>query len=317
VGINAKIGALDPDSGLLYVISQTAGKGVRGANGQLQVFRDAEMTADVKVGDYPRAARFSSDRKTLFLISETQLTTLPTSSFQVASITKTVPYMHDMAVSPDGARAYFFLAREDAYCCGVTTWDLAQAKIIKSATLGSKGARFAQALLALADSVSSYQTNKAAAKAAGDSSFYYSTYTPKVASAGRGVLHVRRDGSSVYALDPHTGYLTHIDPASGEVVKNIPLKGSAYEIVPVGESKTLLTVGEKGVGVIDIEKDAMTEEWLLGEGEKIKVLGVGMSPDGRTAIVLSNAGSRGISNQARLLPLIEGSKRIVDYLFLN
>lgn len=316
IGINARIGAIDPEKDLLYVISQTDAKGARGANGQLQVLRGAEQLADVKIGDYPSRARLSPDRRTLYVISETLLTTIPTDTLKPSIVKTGVAYMHDLALSSDGSRAYFFLAREEAYCCGLATWDVAGGKKVKEVTLGSTGARFAQALAAVAASVGSYQSSKAAAKAAGHSSFYYSIYQPQVATAGRGVMHVRPDGKSVYALDPQTGYLTQVDTTSGEIMKNISLKGLAYEIVPLGRSATLLTVGEKGVGIIDAETQTVRDEWILGGGEKIKVTGAGVSPDGNAAILLSNAGARGVAADGRLLPVIEGTKHVVDYLFI-
>ncbi len=314
VGSGALIAAADEQRGLVLVLSQTQGKGVPGANGQLQVLRGAEMIADTKVTDWPVQARFSPDRKAVWIVSEGAAVRVPLDTLEPAPVFKTERFASDLYLPPAGNNAYFFIAKADTYCCAVSTWNLEKQEKVKQVAIGSTGAKVAAALGALAASAASYSSSKSAAKSSGASSFYYTMYTPRIAKAGRGMIHI--GDSSVYALDPQTSYVAIIDPASGEKVGlQIPVAGGAQELVPLHDGSLLAVRGLGGVSVISTASGEKSDEWVL-EGKDSIVRAIETGEDG-LAIVLTNRGVRAIDRDGKLTPLVKGVGDGVDFLFFG
>lgn len=314
VGGNAKIAAADGKRNIVYVIGQTQAKGIKHHNGRLQSFRDATQLGDIKTVDYPTAAKLTSDGKRLYVLSSWQLASVDTEAFKSNDIDTKIEMQQDFLLSNDGRRAFFYIAQDQAYCCGLATFDLRESKPVKTIELGSTGSRFVQALAAVAASVESYQSNKAAAKKSGKSSFTYSIYQPEIAKAESGMMHLREDGKSVWAIDPQSGGVTAVDTETGEIRKRLAPKFATHSITPLG-GKYLAAVGERGVVIIDAGADTIVDEWALSGSDKIVIHEVGRSDDLRSAVVLSAAGARGIGTDGKLQPMVEGTKNVVDYLF--
>lgn len=314
VGGFARIAAADPARNLIYVTSQTQAKGVRGHNGQLQAFREGEEVANIKTIDYPTSAALTADGKRLYVMSETAIGAVDTTAFKSNDIDTKIVYQHHMMLSPDGKRAYFYLAREEAYCCGIGTFDLVENKPLKTVSLGSTGSRILQALEAVAASVDSYKTSKAQAKKSGKSSFTYTVYKPEVAEAASGMMYLHE--GTLWAIDPQGGGVGAIDAENGAVRKNLQTRVAGHTITPFG-AKHVLVVGEKGVAVIDAEKLAISDEWILRSDENIIVHDVGRSANDRSAVVVTATGARGISRDGKLQPMIEGTKDVVDWAYME
>lgn len=315
VGGSAKIAAADGKRNLVYVIGQTMAKGIKHHNGRLQAFRDAEQVADIKTIDYPTAAKLTPDGKRLYVISSWQLADVDTEAFKSNDIETKIQMQHDLLLSNDGRRAFLYQAMAETYCCGVGTFDLTENKSVKVVDLRSKGSRFLEALEAVAASVESYQSNKAAAKKSGKSSFTYSIYQPEVAKAEIGMMHLREDGKTLWAIDPQTGGISAIDTETGEIRKRLAPKVGTHSITPLGGNH-FAAVGERGVVIVDASTDTIVDEWALSGNEKIVIHDVGRSAGLGSAVVLSAAGARGIGPDGKLQPMIEGTKNVVDYLFL-
>lgn len=263
VGLSATIGAFDEESGRLFVLSQSASKGERGFNGQLDVFKNGAPLTKQTIVDYPANMTFTPDRK-LALISGVNLEAVPLDTLQPERPVKCGPG-YEIHVAPDQKRAYLYEWGENR-CCFVTVFDLPSRTNMKSFLIGSKGARFGQAIVAAAATAGSYSTARSTAKASGASSFYYTVYTPRIGNAGRGMMVIRPDGKFAYAIDPQTSYITVIDGESGERLSSIAVGAGAREAVAMKDASTIAVLGSKSVTFFDTKtNDKRGEATFTGE----------------------------------------------------
>jgi hypothetical protein len=246
VGRNASLGAFDEDSGRLFVLSQATGEGQRG--GRLDVFKDGQLLGATKpVVNQPHRMTFTPDRKQA-IIGGNDTLIMPLDGPGPESVLG-AGAAYEVHFTPDMKRAFFFYWNENA-CCSVAVVDLPKRETMKTYLIGSKGARLGQALVAGLLGAASYMSSAGLARSTGSSSFYYTVYMPRVASAGRGMMVVRPDGIA-YALDPQTDYVTRIDAESGERLEGIKVGGGSRQLVPLQDNAVISVVAARTVTFID------------------------------------------------------------------
>ena len=280
VGRNASLGAFDEDSTRLFVLSQATGEGKRG--GRLDVFKDGQLLGETKsIVNQPRRMTFTPDRKQA-IISGNDTLVLPLDGADPESVIDAgTPY--EVHFTPDMARAFFYYWNESA-CCSVGVVDFPKREKMKTYMIGSKGARFGQALVAGLLSAASYMGSASLARSTGSSSFYYTVYMPSVATAGRGMMVVRPDGKFAYALDPQTDYVTRIDAESGERLEGIKVGSGSRQLVPLKDNAVISVVSARSVTFIDTAKQEKSGE-LTFAGE---LHGVETNADGTRGIALGD-----------------------------
>ena len=192
--------------------------------------------------------------------------------------------------------------------------DLPAGQVMKHFITGSKGARIGQVLLAAAASVASYQGGRSAASSRGGGTFYYTVYTPRVASAARGPLAVRRDGKFAYALDVQTSDVTPIDAESGERLQNIGIGSGGHELVPLANGKYLAAVSDASVTLIDTDSNTMASQITLSGDVQDFVL----SPRGDYAAVIGKQRIAVIDTKAaKQIATSDAFKRPAQFIFLG
>ena len=260
VGRNASLGAFDEDSGRLFVLSQASGEGQRG--GRLDVFKDGQLLGATKsIVDHPRSMTFTPDRKQVIIGGRDTLI-LPLDGAEGESVVDSVaPY--EVHFTPDMSRAFFFYWNEAA-CCSVGVVDFPKRAKMKTYLIGSKGARIGQAIVAGLLSAGSYAAGASLARSTGSSSFYYTVYVPRAASAGRGMMVVRPDGKFAYALDPQTDYVTRIDAESGERLEGIKVGNGSRHLVSLQDHAVIGVVSAKTVTFIDTATQQKSGELSFG-----------------------------------------------------
>lgn len=251
------VGAVDPDRGNIYLLN---------LNQEMRVLNGTTLSAPVAVGKTPLTVRFSDDKKIAYVISPLYVTVVDLTTMKASEPIKTARGLStDFAVSPDGRRGFVYEAGQGG-CCWATVLDLTNNTQMKSFITGSKGARFGQALAAVAASAASYQSGRSAAASHGGGTFYYTVYTPRVAKSARGPVAVRPDGKYAYYLDAQTGYVTLVDGESGERLENIGVGGGAHELVMLANGRYLAAVTDEKVSIIDTDTNQVkTEVKLSGD----------------------------------------------------
>lgn len=244
VGSSAKLLAIDPGDGRMYVASG-------GRDAKLSVIKDGQIAATTSAPPGAFTMRFADDHKTAFLVGAGSVSRLDLSTLQASAPVETWQSTNDLILGP-GAHRAFGMHRAENWCCQMSIVDLDSGKRLNHFVTGSKGARLLQGLGAAAATMSSYQAGKSAAVARGGGSFTYSLYTPKTASAVRGPLAVRPDGKFAYALDAQTDAVSVANADTGERVATIGVYGGAHEIVPMPGGKVLATISDKGITFIDM-----------------------------------------------------------------
>lgn len=309
VGQQALIGAFDEESGRLYVLSQSTTRGTRGFNGEMYVFRNGAPETVKKMVDYPARMVFTPDRK-LALVAGSDLNVIPLDKLEPEPTVKGGP-AYEMYVSPDQKRAYLYYWSEQQ-CCSVGVYDLPTRTLMKSYLIGSKGARFGQALLALAATAGSYSSGRSAAGSSGSSSFYYTVYTPKIRTAGRGMMILRPDGKFAYALDPQTNYVTVIDSESGERLQGIKVGGGSRELVALKDASTIAVIGAKGVTFVDTSANAEGgKHEFTGE-----LRGFESAAGGTRGVALADGKVLVVDGSGKLVGDVTTVKKPADWLFL-
>lgn len=280
VGRNASLGAFDDDSGRLFVLSQATGEGQRG--GRLDVFKDGKLLGATKsIVNQPRRMVFTPDRRQAIIGGNDTLIMPLDGTDPDTVMTDGGPY--EVHFTPDMKRAFFYYWNESA-CCSVGVVDFPKRERMKLFMIGSKGARFGQALVAGLLSAGSYMASASVARSTGSSSFFYTVYTPQTARAGRGMMVVRRDGKFAYALDPQTDYVTRIDSESGERLEGIKVGGGSRQLVPLHDNDVISVIAARTVTFIDTATQQKSGE-LTFAGE---LHGVETNGDGTRGIALAD-----------------------------
>lgn len=254
---NPHLVAYDDTTGRVFIAGQSASKGEKGKNGELTVFHNGAPEKTVKVGDNPMRMAYTADRQNA-IVSGTAVTLVSLSSLEPKGQIAQGAGVTEIYVSPDGRRAYFYLHGGEA-SSRVTVFDLTQMAQMKSYMVGSSGMRWAKGLAAVALTAASYSAGRSAAAASGQSSFYYTVYTPTGGKGGRGMMAVRNDSKFAYAVDPNTGYVSVIDGETGERLNGIRVAG-AYEMVALKDNAILAVPGSNGVTFIDTAKNDQSGE---------------------------------------------------------
>ena len=315
VGGNAKIAAADPEKNLIVVTGQTTAKGVRGHNGQLQAFRGVEEIANTKTVDYPIGGHLTRDGRKFIALSDQQIGIVDTESWKSEDLDSGISAHHAM-LSEDESKYIIYVAREEAFCCGVGLFDIEAKKTIKVVPLSSTADRLATALSAIAASAESYSTAKADAKKSGKSSFTYSLYQPKYARARTGTMYVTVDNAAVWAIDLQYGGIWNIDLATGTVGKTLKPKIGASAIIPLA-GDVFLTSGDTGINVVSVSTKEILADWKPEYKEPPMINEVVRNEALTSAVVLSKNGARGVTAKGALQPVIERSKNVVDCVYLE
>jgi DNA-binding beta-propeller fold protein YncE len=297
------VGAVDPDKGNIYLLN--------GEN-ELRVVNGTTMSAPVKVADNPVTVRFTDDKKTAYVLSNTGVTAVNLATMTASPSIKAAG-ASDFVPSPDGRRG-FVLFRSDEWCCRATVIDLTNGTNMKSFVTGSKGARIAQGLAAAAATIGSYQAGRSAAQSRGGGTFYYTVYTPRIAKAARGPLAMRPDGKFAYYLDAQTSDVTVVDGESGERLKNIGIGKGAREEVMLANGKYLAAVSDESVTIIDTDTNEMkTEVKLSGD-----VADFAVSPKGDYAAVIGKGKIAVIDTRtAAQVATFDAFKKPAQFIFLG
>lgn len=315
VGGNAKIAAADPQDNMIVVVSQTNAKGIRGHNGQLQAFRGVEEIGNTKTVDYPIGGHLTRDGRRFIVLSESKIGIVDTESWKSEDL-ETGFYAHHAILSADESKYIIYVARKDAFCCGVGLFDVNEKKTIKLVPLSSKADRILTALSAIAASAESFSVAKAEAKESGRSTFTYSVYEPKYAKARAGTMYVTGDDASVWAIDLQFGGIWNIDLATGNVEKTLQPEIGASTIIPLA-GDVFVTSGDTGINVVNASTKEILGDWRPDHKETPVINDVGRSEALTSAIVISTNGARGVASNGTLLPVIDRSKNVVDYVYLD
>jgi len=304
IGDRAVVGAVDPDRGNIYLIN---------GNDEFRIVNGVTLSAPVKVAKNPVAVRFSDDKKTAYIISNEFVTPVDLANMSASTPIEVRRLASDFIVSPDGRRG-FVLHRNEQSCCYATVIDLTNHANMKSFITGSKGARIAQGLAAAAATAASYSGGRSGALAHGGGTFSYSVYTPRVGSAARGPLAVRRDGKFAYVLDVQTNDVTVIDGESGERLQNIRVGGGGKELVSLANGKYLAAVSDESVSLIDTDVNQQKTEIKLSGDVSDFVL----SPNGDYAAVIGKGKIAVIeARTASQVATFEAFKRPSQFIFLD
>ena len=304
IGDRAVVGAVDPDRGNIYLIN---------GNDEFRIVNGVTLSAPVKVAKNPVAVRFSDDKKTAYIISNEFVTAVDLANMSASTPIEVRRMASDFIASPDGRRG-FVLHRSEQSCCYATVVDLPNHANMKSFITGSKGARIAQGLAAAAATAASYSSGRSGALAHGGGTFSYSVYTPRVGSAARGPLAVRRDGKFAYVLDVQTNDVTLIDGESGERLQNIRVGGGGKELVWLANSRYLAAVSDESVSLIDTDANQQKAEIKLA-GDVTDFL---LSPKGDYAAVIGKGTIAVIdARTASQVATFEAFKRPLQFIFLD
>ena len=285
VGQIASIAAYEQETGRLYVLSQSTERGKRNFNGRLDIFRDGKIEHALKTVDIPKTMTFTPDRKRAFIHS-----TVDTSIIDLATLEQTekpIRYFaspHSGYFTPDQKRAVFYFATDEA-CCGAMVFNMETGEVMKHLRLGGIGIRIAEALLAVGATAASFADAQTTAKRTGASSFYYSVYTPRASTVGRGPLVVGADGKFAYGVDSKSNRVTTIDLTIGDRLKtDIDIPNGAREMVALKNGGVLAVMGEKGLTFIDpVARTVIAEHKFPGELRRVEV-----SEDGERAIAVAD-----------------------------
>jgi DNA-binding beta-propeller fold protein YncE len=303
-GENPHAGAVDPERGNIYLIS---------SNGEMRVLHGTTLSAPVAVAKAPVTVRFSDDKKTAYVVSWEGLTVVDLTKMTASAPIEVRKISSDFVASPDGRRGFVFHGG-DAGCCWATVVDLTSNTNMKSFMTGSKGARIAQGLAAVAATAASYQSGRSTAQSHGGGTFYYSVYTPRIAKAARGPLAMRPDGKFAYFLDAQTSNVTIVDGESGERLQNIGVGGGAHELVMLANGKYVAAVSDDKVTIIDTESNQMKSEIKLA-GD---VADFAVSPKSDYAAVIGKGKIAIIdARTASQVTMIESFKRPAQFVFLD
>ena len=303
-GDHALVGAVDPDRGNIYVLNH---------NDELRIINGTTISSAATIARNPVTVRFSDDKKTAYVVSNAALTVVDLAKMTSSPSVGIRAMAADFVASPDGRRGFVYHGGEGG-CCWATVVDLTNNSNLKSFITGSKGARFAQGLLAAAASAASYQSGKSAAQSRGGGSFMYTIYTPRVAKAARGPLAIRPDGKYAYYLDAQTSNVTLVDGESGERLQNIGVGGGAHELVMLANGKYLAAVSDESVTVIDTDTNQIkTEVKLSGDVADFVV-----SSNGDYAAVIGKGKIAVIdARNASQVATFDAFKRPAQFIFLD
>lgn len=299
VGQLAAIGAFDPATSRLFVLSHSTERGKRGYNGRIDIFRNGELEKSMKTVDGPEAMTFTPDRRKAFVHDTTHSTLLNLETFEQTEKPFWLATPHSTYFTPDQKRALFYFAAENTGCCAASVFDMENETMMKHFGVGGRGARIAEALLAATVTAASFASAQAEAKRSGASSFHYSVYTPRTTTTvGAGPLTVHPDGKFAYAVDAKTSRVTTIDLTIGDRQKaDINIKGGARELVAMKKGAVLAVMGEKSLTFVDsAARSVIAEHAFPGELRRVELTG-----DGSRAIAVADGRIAVFDDQGRVL----------------
>ena len=281
LGGYALMGGMHPESGRLFVLSDGQKKGT------LHVVKGAAMAAAIDVPDDPAIFRMTADARRGYVTARSAVSVVDLVDekalgevAQYSGFGSGMFLPFEFLATPDGKRGFHYFRTGDQ-CCTLNVVDLENRKTLEDFQTGSKGERIAAALGAVAMSIESYQSGKAAAKANGKSTFWYTLYKPAGSGAPRGSFALRPDGAMLYALDTGTDDVTAVDVQTGARVANIDAASGVKELIMLGP--LLMVAADEGLAFIDTAKFEVSETLKL----KGDLKDVAFSDDGKVAVAVS------------------------------
>ncbi|HUP46922.1 MAG TPA: hypothetical protein VM779_15555 [Thermoanaerobaculia bacterium] len=266
--------------GRVIVLAQAADR----KSGRLWLIKGTEVAGEWSGPAAPKFVSTSADGKRLYIAGWKDFGMVDLASNQAGASVELARDPFAVLPTRDNSRV-FVVSMDNTSCCRITAFDVTNMKRLTSFLGGSKGARFGQALAAVAFSAASYQSGKSAAQASGADSFTYSVYTPTTYGAARGPLAFSPDEKKVYLADTQTNDVTVVDVASGQRLKNISAGRGLREVILLPKAGVIAAIADQDLRTIDVNTDEVrdtiklddnvTDALITADGKRVVIFGKG------------------------------------------
>lgn len=270
----------DEASGQILILSNGAPiKGQKNVDGELRVLRGASISTLINIGTEPRFIRFSPDKKRLYVVGRDELSVIDYTALHEMGRIPLGGFASELALSPDGNHGFALFSGSSR----LLLIDLQALKAGESVTTGRGGIKFAKNLGAIAATAASmtaasYQASYMANTNGGVGYAPYQIFTVAPANTS---ISVRPDGAFVYVLNSETNDVTIVNVSNSSVVDKIAAGGQRFQ--PLNNGGVLAVVGRNTLHLIDTSTQKALPEVHFDKSLE----GIYLSPDGRTALALS------------------------------
>jgi DNA-binding beta-propeller fold protein YncE len=305
-GSNPRIALPDDGAGQALILSNGPPVPLRNqiVDAEIRVLRGASIESILKVGNEPKYLSFSPDRKRLYVTStfnENEYVGLPSSKntendstsriqneslysnfdlltaidYTSLKVLGQIPLdgaVSGAAVTPDGTRGFTL----DPKSSKMLTLDLQALKPGAVISTGKSGIKAKHFILSSDEgSASMFFPMTSNAFPTTDSLWYSSANTS---------IFVRRDSAFVYVLNHDAQDVTVVNTKDSSVAAKIAVEGRRLQ--PLEGGDILAVLGDSSIHRIDTSTQKALPEINL----KSKLISFSLSPDGRTAVALTQGG---------------------------